>query len=109
MIVPLEPIGYRGDVLASLQLETHFAGRAVRRLTLPYSPSMSDTKPPSGKTWRYHFTRKGGDEIEAGEFPDDDAAIARAQALSASMVEPIIVERYGVVSWHYVDEVDDRP
>lgn len=104
-----EPIGSRASAAAPGNSRQDLAGRAVRRLTLPYSPSMSDTHPPSGKTWRYHFTRKGGDEIEAGEFPDDDAAIARAQALSASMVEPIIVERYGVVSWHYVDEVDDRP
>lgn len=64
---------------------------------------------PSDKTWRYHFTRKEGEEIEAGEFAGDEAAITRAQELSTAMVEPVIVERYGVVSWHYVDEVDERP
>jgi hypothetical protein len=70
---------------------------------------MSDDPSPSGKTWRYHFTRKGGDEVETGEFTSDEAAIARARELSTSMVEPIVLERYGVVSWHYVDEVDERP
>ena len=71
--------------------------------------AMSDNQPSSGKTWRYHFTRKGGDEIEEGEFTGDEAAIDRGRELSTSMVEPVIVERYGVVSWHYVDEVDERP
>ena len=70
---------------------------------------MSDSQPSSDHTWRYHFVRKGGDEVEAGEFTGDEAAIARARELSTSMVEPIIVERYGLVSWHYVDEVDARP
>jgi hypothetical protein len=70
---------------------------------------MPDTESSSGKTWRYHFTRPGGDEVEAGEFVGDEPAIARARELSTSMVEPIIVERYGMVSWHYVDEVDERP
>ncbi|MDA8070917.1 MAG: hypothetical protein M0Z40_01980 [Actinomycetota bacterium] len=70
---------------------------------------MPDSQPSSEHTWRYHFIRKGGDEVEAGELPADEAAIARARELSTSMVEPIIVERYGVVSWHYVDEVDERP
>jgi len=70
---------------------------------------MPDSQPSSEHTWRYHFTRKGGDEVEAGEFPTDETAIARARELSTTMVEPIIVERYGVVSWHYVDEVDERP
>ena len=69
---------------------------------------MPDSQPSSEHTWRYHFTRKGGDEVEAGEFPADEAAIARARELSTTMMEPIIVERYGVVSWHYVDEVDER-
>lgn len=70
---------------------------------------MSDNQRPPEKTWRYRFTRKGGDEIEAGEFTGDEPAIARGRDLSTSMVEPIIVERYGVVSWHYIDEVDERP
>lgn len=70
---------------------------------------MPEYRPPPGTTWRYHFTRRGGDEVEAGEFAGDEAAIARARELSTSMVEPIIVERYGVVSWHYIDEVDERP
>jgi hypothetical protein len=70
---------------------------------------MPGNQPSSQPTWRYHFMRKGGDEVEVGEFLSDDAAIARARELSTSMVEPIIVERYGVVSWHYVDEVDERP
>jgi hypothetical protein len=70
---------------------------------------MSDSRPSSGTTWRYHFTRKGGDEVEAGEFLGDEPAIARARELSTAMAEPLIVERYGLVSWHYVDEVDERP
>lgn len=70
---------------------------------------MSDTQSSSGKTWRYRFTRKGGEEIEASELAGDEQAIARGRDLSTSMVEPVIVERYGVVSWHYVDEVDERP
>lgn len=78
-------------------------------MTLPYSPSMSDPQSPPGKTWRYHFTIPGGDEVEVGEFSGDEAAIARGRELSTSRVEPIVVERYGLVSWHYVDEVDERP
>lgn len=70
---------------------------------------MSNSQPSTDKVWRYHFTRKGGEEVETGEYAGDEAAIARAQELSTTMVEPIVVERYGVVSWHYVDEVDERP
>ena len=70
---------------------------------------MPDTQPSAEHTWRYHFTRKGGDEIEEGQFPSDEAAIARARELSTSMVEPVIVERHGMVSWQYVDEADERP
>ncbi len=70
---------------------------------------MPDTPPPSGTTWRYRFTRPGGDELESGAFPDDEAAISRARELSTSNGEPIVVERHGVVDWHYVDEVDERP
>ena len=70
---------------------------------------MTYSQPSSSHTRRYHFTRRGGDEVETGEFPDDEAAIARARELSTTMVDPIIVERYGVVAWHYVDEVDERP
>ncbi len=78
-------------------------------MTLSYRPFMPDTEPSSAKTWRYHFTHAGGDEIEAGEFTGDEPAIARARELSTSMVEPVVVERYGMVAWHYVDEVDERP
>jgi len=76
---------------------------------LPYCSIMPDNQSSSGGTWRYHFTRPGGDEVEAGEFTGDEAAIARARELSTSMLEPLVVERYGLVSWHYVDEVDERP
>jgi hypothetical protein len=69
---------------------------------------MSDPLASPAKTWRYRFTRPGGDEVGAGEFTDDEAAIARARDLSTSMKEAIVVERYGLVDWHYVDEVDDR-
>lgn len=70
---------------------------------------MSENQSSSGRTWRYHFTRKGGEEVETGEFSGDEGAIARARELSTSMAEPLVVERYGVVSWHYIDEVDERP
>lgn len=70
---------------------------------------MPETPSPSAKTWRYHFTRPGGEEVETGAFAGDEAAIARARELSTSMTQPIVVERYGLVDWHYVDEVDERP
>jgi hypothetical protein len=70
---------------------------------------VSQTQSSSGSTWRYHFLRPGGEEVEAGEFTGDTAAISRARELSTSMAEPIVIERYGMVSWHYVDEVDERP
>lgn len=69
---------------------------------------MSDPLASSAKTWRYHFIRPGGDEVGAGEFTDDEAAIAHARDLSTSMKEAIVVERYGLVDWHYVDEVDEH-
>lgn len=70
---------------------------------------MPEAASSSAKTWRYHFTRPGGDEVEAGEYTGDEAAIARARDLSTSMAEVIVVERYGLVDWHYVDEIDERP
>lgn len=71
---------------------------------------MSETQPSDARTWRYHFLRRaGGDEVEAGEFTGDEAAIARARELSTSLVEPIVVERHGIVAWQYIDEVDERP
>lgn len=70
---------------------------------------MSDTPSSSARTWRYRFARPGADQVETGEFTGDEAAIARARELSTSMDEPIVVERYGLVDWHYVDEVDERP
>lgn len=79
------------------------AGRAVRLHPMTGRPS------PSGRTWRYHFKRRGGDEVETGEFTGDEPAVARARELSTSRGEPIVVERYGLVDWHYVDEVDERP
>ena len=69
---------------------------------------MADNPSPSGQTWRYHFKRPHGEEIETGEFTGDEAAIARGRELSTSQQEPIVVERYGLVDWHYVDEVDER-
>lgn len=69
---------------------------------------MSETPSPAGKTWRYHFTHNGGEEIETGEFTGDEAAMERARQLSTSMQQPVTVERYGMVDWHYVDEADER-
>ncbi len=68
------------------------------------------TEPPSssGKTWRYRFARPGGDEVETGDFTGDEAAIVRARELSTSNGGPVVVERYGMVDWHYVDEVDEH-
>ncbi len=74
-----------------------------------YRRSVPDDPPPSEGTHRYRFTRPEGDEVEKGQFSDDEAAIARARELSTSSAEPIVVERYGLVDWHYVDEVDERP
>jgi hypothetical protein len=70
---------------------------------------MPDDAPSSTKTYRYHFIRPGGDEVEKGEFTGDEAAIARGRELSTSLQAPIVVERYGLVDWHYLDEVDERP
>jgi len=70
---------------------------------------MTDSPASSGNTWRYRFRRPGGDEVETGEFTGDESAISRGRELSTSMKEPIVVERYGLVDWHYVDEVDERP
>ncbi len=70
---------------------------------MPDAPSSSD------KTWRYRFIRPGGDEVETGAFGDDEAAMGRARELSTSRGEAIVVERYGMVDWHYVDEADERP
>ncbi len=70
---------------------------------------MPDTPPSSGTTWRYRFARPGGHEVESGEFSGDEAAISRGRELSTSNREPIVVERFGLVDWHYVDEVDERP
>ncbi|MDA8311176.1 MAG: hypothetical protein M0Z46_11320 [Actinomycetota bacterium] len=70
---------------------------------------MSDIQAPSDRTWHYHFTRPGGEELEKGDFTGDEAAIARGRELSTARMEPVVVERFGMVSWHYVDEVDERP
>jgi hypothetical protein len=70
---------------------------------------MPDTPSSSPRTWRYRFSRPNSDEAETGEFTGDEAAMARARELSTSMEAPIVVERYGLVDWHYVDEVDERP
>jgi hypothetical protein len=74
-----------------------------------YPGFVPDTPLSSGKTWRYRFARPGGDEVETGEFTGDEGAIGRARELSTSMDEAIVVQRYGLVDWHYVDEVDERP
>ncbi len=83
--------------------------RCTGDLKLSYRRAMPDAASSSDRTWRYHFVRPGGDEIETGEFNGDEAAIARGRELSTSMQEPLVVERYGLVDWHYVDEVDERP
>ncbi|MGC8462954.1 MAG: hypothetical protein ACP5P9_04710 [Acidimicrobiales bacterium] len=69
---------------------------------------MTDTKPSPHKTWRYRFVRPGGDEVGSGEFDGDEAAIVRARDVSRSVAGPVVVERYGMVDWHYVDEVDEH-
>lgn len=70
---------------------------------------MTETPSSSGDARRYRLTRPGGEELETGEFSGDEAAIARARELSTARAEPIVVERYGMVAWHYLDEVDERP
>ena len=79
------------------------------RLILSYRPPMPDTPSSSRRTWRYRFSRPDSDEVETGEFIGDEAAMVRARELSKSMEAPIVVERYGRVDWHYLDEVDERP
>ena len=69
---------------------------------------MPDTPSSPAKTWKYRFARPGGEEIETGEFASDEGAIARGRELSTSIAAPVVVARYGLVDWHYVDEVDAR-
>jgi hypothetical protein len=70
---------------------------------------VTDPHPSAAKTWRYHFTRPGGEEVEAGELPGDGPAEARARELSTQLQVPIVIERHGLVDWEYVTEVDERP
>lgn len=70
---------------------------------------MTDADPSHAKTWRYHFTRPGGAEIEAGDFDGDEAAEARGREISKAEASAIVVERHDLVDWEYVTEVDERP
>lgn len=70
---------------------------------------MTDTDPSHSKTWRYRFTRPGGEEIETGEHGGDEPAEARAREISKAQESPVVVERHDMVDWEYVTEVDERP
>jgi hypothetical protein len=70
---------------------------------------MTDTEPSSARTWQYRFFRPGDIEIETQDLKDDAAAEAHARDLSKSQVTPVIVQRHNMVSWEYVNEVDERP
>lgn len=54
-------------------------GDPCGRCSPSYRRSMPDTPSSSRGTWRYHFTRPGGDEVETGELTGDEAATARAR------------------------------
>jgi hypothetical protein len=69
---------------------------------------MSETRPAAEKTWRYRFSRPDGEEIEIGEFTGDEAAEARARALSKAQDAPVVIGRHDHVDWEYVTEVDER-
>jgi hypothetical protein len=69
---------------------------------------MTEPPPPTSKTWRYRFVRPGGEEVGSGEFTGDEAAIVQAREVSTSVAGPVVVERFGLVDWHYVDEVDEH-
>ncbi len=70
---------------------------------------MTDTKPASGRTWLYRFSRPGDIEIETGELNDDHTAEVHARELSKSQGTPVIIQRHDHVDWEYVTEVDERP
>jgi hypothetical protein len=70
---------------------------------------MTDTAPPSGKTWLYRFSRPGDAEIETRELNGDDAAEAYARGLPVAQETPIVIQRHDHVDWEYVTEIDDRP
>ena len=62
-----------------------------------------------GTTYQYRFSLPGGEDIESGEFADDDAADTRARELSKEKDQPIIIHRLrGHVDWEYVTEADAR-
>ena len=62
-----------------------------------------------GTTYQYRFSLPGGEDIESGEFADDDAADTRARELSEEKDQPIIIHRLrGYVDWEYVTEADAR-
>ena len=58
---------------------------------------------------QYRFSLPDGEEIEAGEFADDDAADTRAHALSKAKDQPVVIHKLrGHVDWEYVTEADAR-
>ena len=60
-------------------------------------------------TSQYRFSLPGGEDIESGEFADDDAADTRARELSKAKDQPVIIHRLrGHVDWEYVTEADAR-
>jgi hypothetical protein len=70
---------------------------------------MPDITPSPGPTHQYQFTLPGGEQIETGEFADDDAADARARELSKAKDQPVVIHRLrGHVDWEYVTEADAR-
>jgi len=69
---------------------------------------MTDTKPPSGRTWRYRFSLPGGEEIEILELNSNDAAEEHAREQSKARQSPVTIQYHDLVDWVYVTEVDQR-
>jgi hypothetical protein len=69
---------------------------------------MTDTEPPSGRTWRYRFSLPDGEEIEICELNGNDTAEQYARELSKARQVPIVIQYHDVVDWVYVTEVDQR-
>ncbi len=69
---------------------------------------MTDTGSSAGRTWRYRFSRPGGDEVDIRELHGNDTAERHARELSKAQGSPIVIQYHDLVDWVYVTEVDER-
>jgi hypothetical protein len=71
---------------------------------------MTDALAPSGRSWRYQFTRPDGSEIATDSYADDAAAEIWARERSKADDVAIVIRRHSahVDAWEYVTEVDER-